>query len=151
MESNDKTKLIIKNRSFSYFDDIIKFEGFDLNNVLIGEKSYRNILVYKNSYKTLMGARLLHIVIDRFIGVYDGSKYLVSFGGEKYDLIYNRIRYLIGVKSSIEYVFCHNSARIKVNSFDCLPLEKTMTFHNVIMFIQSVFNKDKNNNYYIIF
>ena len=58
MESNDKTKLIIKNRSFSYFDDIIKFEGFDLDNVLIGEKSYRNILVYKNSYKTLMGARL---------------------------------------------------------------------------------------------
>ena len=30
--------------------------------------------------------------------VYDGTTYLVLFRGEKYDFIYNRIRYLIGVK-----------------------------------------------------
>ena len=36
MESNDKLKEIdIKNRTCYYFDDIIKMEDFDLNNMLI--------------------------------------------------------------------------------------------------------------------
>ena len=30
-------------------------------------------------------------------------------------------------------------------------LEKKLTFHNVIMLLKSVFNKDKNNYYYNIF
>ena len=64
---------------------------------------------------------------------------------EKYDFIYNRIRYLISVKSDITYAISHNYAKIKVDSFDSLPLEKTMTFHNVIILIKSAFNKDKNN------
>ena len=33
--------------------------------------------------------------IDGFIRVYDRTRYLVLFGSEKYDSIYNRIRYLI--------------------------------------------------------
>ena len=35
-----------------YFDDIIKLENFDLDNVLIDEKSDENILIYDISYKT---------------------------------------------------------------------------------------------------
>ena len=36
MESNDKLKeIVIKNRTCYYFDDIIKMEDFDLNNMLI--------------------------------------------------------------------------------------------------------------------
>ena len=64
---------------------------------------------------------------------------------EKYDFIYNRIRYLISVKSDITYAISHNYAKIKVDSFDSLLLEKTMTFHNDIILIKSAFNKDKNN------
>ena len=37
-----------------YFDDIIKLENFDLDNVLIDEKSDENILIYDISYKTLI-------------------------------------------------------------------------------------------------
>ena len=41
MESNDKlTEIDIKNPICFYFDDIIKFEDFDLDNILIDEKSY---------------------------------------------------------------------------------------------------------------
>ena len=54
--------------------------------------------------------------INIFIKVYDGVRCLVLSGTEKYDLIYNRIRYLIGVKSGIECVFSHNYAEIKVDS-----------------------------------
>ena len=39
---------------------------------------------------------------------------------------------------------------MQVDSYDSLPLEKTLTFH-VMIFIKSVFNKDKNNYYYNIF
>ena len=34
---------------------------------------------------------------------------------------------------------------------DSLPLEKTLTSHNVIILIKSVFNKDENNYCYNIF
>ena len=34
------------------------------------------------------------------------------------DAIYNRVRYLIGVKSGITYVFSHNYAKIKIDSYD---------------------------------
>ena len=42
------------------------------------------------TYKTLIGVKPLHIrfnKVNRFIRVYDGTRYLVSFGPEKYDAI----------------------------------------------------------------
>ena len=84
MESNDKLKEIdIKNRTCYYFDDIIKFEDFDFENILIDKKWCENILVYNISYKNLIPAKPLRIKfkkIDRFIRVDDGTRYLVLFG-----------------------------------------------------------------------
>ena len=89
--------------------------------------------------------------IDGFIRTYDGTRYLVLFGNEKHDSIYNRIRYLISVKSGIAYMNSLIYATIKVDLYDSLPLEKTMTFRNLLILINSVSNKDKNNYYYNIF
>ena len=108
----------------------------------------KSFLVYNISYKTLIGSESLHIrfgKIDGFNRVYDGTGCLVLFDAEKYDFIHNKIRYVIGVKSGITYVFSHNNARIKVDSYNSLSLEKTLTFHNFIILINSVFNKDKND------
>ena len=88
--------------------------------------------------------------MDGFIRVYDGTRYLVLFRSEKHGSIYNRIRYLISVKSGITYIISNNYAKIKVDSYNPLPLEKTANFH-VIIHINSVFNKDKNNYYSNIF
>ena len=126
MESNDKLKETnIKNRMCYHFDDIIKIEDFDLDNILVDEKSYKNILAYDISYKTLNGAKPLRIRFDKIDGfiirVYDGTRYLVLFGGEKYDFIYNRIRYFIEVKSGITYAISRNYAKIKVNSYHFCP------------------------------
>ena len=57
----------------------------------------------------------------------------------------------MGAKSGVTYVISHNYANTKVSSFDSLLLEKTLIYYNVIMHIKSVWNKDKNNYYYIIF
>ena len=47
--------------------------------------------------------------------------------------------------------FSHNYATIKIDSDDNLPLEKTLTLHNVFMLIKSVFNKKQNQYYYNVF
>ena len=47
MKSNDKSKEIdIKKTLCYYFDEIVKIEDFDNDNVLIVKKSYKNILIY---------------------------------------------------------------------------------------------------------
>ena len=48
MEWNEFKKVRIKNRLCYYFDDIIKLEDFDLDNILTDEKSRE---------KTLIGAK----------------------------------------------------------------------------------------------
>ena len=128
MESNDKLNEIdIKNRTCYYLYDTIKIEDFDPDNILLDEKSYENILVYNISFKSLIDSKPLHIIfnkIDGFIRVYDGTRYLVLFGKEKYDFLYNRIRYRISVKSGITYKISHNYGKIKVDSYNSLSLEK---------------------------
>ena len=39
---------------YYYFDDIIKTEDFDFDNILIDGKSYKNILIYNISHKKLI-------------------------------------------------------------------------------------------------
>ena len=53
---------------------------------------------------------------------------MTVFGSEKYDTIYDRIRYLISLKSGITYVFSHYFAKIKVDSYESLSIEKMFTF-----------------------
>ena len=73
--------------------------------------------------------RIRFIKIFGFVIVYDVTRYLILLRGERYDFMYNMIRYLIGVKSSITYVVSHNYAKIQVDSFDSLPLEKTLPYN----------------------
>ena len=83
--------------------------------------------------------------VDEFIILHYGTRYLVLFGNERYDFSCNKIRYITGVKSNVTYVISHNYAKIKVDSYNSLLFAKTLTFHNVILLIKSVFNKDRNN------
>ena len=103
------------------------------------------------SYKTLIGAKPWRIRFDRIEDLVYGTRYLVLFDPKKYDVIFNMIRYLKGVKCDIKYVFCHNYASIKVDSYDSLPLKESLTLHNVITHIKSVLNKDQNHYYYNTF
>ena len=103
-------------------------------------------MIYDISYKTLIVPKSLPIWfsrIDGFIRIYDGTRYLLLCGSEKYDSIYNRINYLISQKSGIKIFFPRNYARIKIALCDVLPLEKTITLY-IITFIKSVFNKNQN-------
>ena len=113
-----------------FFDDIIKIEGFD-------KKQYEYNIGWKSKWKfwfmtihTKFWLVQTHCVLGS-IRVFDGNKYLVLLGSEKYDTIYDRIRYLISVKSGITYVISYNYARIKIDSH-----EKILTLDIVIIFIK---------------
>ena len=114
MESNDELKEIrIKSCTCYFFDDMIKSEDFNLDNILIDEKSQKIFLVYNTSYKTLIDSKSLCIRFDKldgFIRVYDGTRYLVLFGNENYDQI-EQDRYLLSVTSGITYVISCNCAK----------------------------------------
>ena len=72
-------------------------------------------------YKSLIYFKPSRIRFDKIVGfikVFDGARYLVLFGSEKYDFIYKRIRYLISVKCGITYNISHNYAKIKVDSYE---------------------------------
>ena len=58
------------------------------------EKPYQNTSIYDTWHKTFIGAKSLcvwFVKVDEFIRVSDGTRYLVLFGPEKYDAIYNRL------------------------------------------------------------
>ena len=75
MKNNEFKKISIKNRLCYYFDDIIKFGDFDFD-IFLDEKSCESILIYDVSYKTLIGAKPLRILVDKVDGFfrdYDGD------------------------------------------------------------------------------
>ena len=101
-----------------------------------------------------MGAKPLRVRLNKVYGlirVYDGTRNLVLFGPEKYDVIYKRIRYFIGQKTVITYAISHNYAKLKTYSHNSFPPEKTWALHNVITLIKLVFDKDQNLYYCNIF
>ena len=85
----------------------------------------------------LKSQHIRFVKIDGFIRRYDGTRYLVLFGPKKYDEIYDRFRHAVGLISGIIFFFSRDDAKIKTNSDNSLPLEETLTLHNVVMHIKS--------------
>ena len=107
----------------------------DFDNILSDERSYKtyeNILTYGISYKNLMGEKPLHISFDKvdvFIKIYDGTRYLVLISSGWYDEIYNRIRFLISERVILHTdSINHNFARIRIDSYNSLLIEKIPFF-----------------------
>ena len=158
MESKDELKEIdIKNRTCYFFDDIMRAWDrhivSDFSVILLDEKLYKekceSILIYDISYKTSTRAKSLRIrfdEIDGFIKIHNGIRYLVLLHCGWFDKICDRIKYLISEKSGIKDSINHNFARINIDSYHSLPIEKILTCHNVIILIKSVDNKNKNNH-----
>ena len=55
------------------------------------------------------------------------------------------------LKSNVLEIYSHKYITIKVDSDDDLPLEKARNIHNVVIFVESVFNKNYNHCYYETF
>ena len=51
------------------------------------------------------------------------------------------------LKRAVTYIISHYFAKIKVDSYDSLLIEKTLSLNNFVRPIKSVLNKDKNHGY----
>ena len=90
--------------------------------------------------------------INGFIIIHNGIRCLVLFDYGWCDKICDRINYyLISEKSGITDSVNHNFGKIRINSYNSLPIEKMLVFHNVIILLKSLVNKNKNNYYFNIF
>ena len=76
-------------------------------------------MIYDISYKNLISPKPLCIRFDKIDGsikIHGETRCFTLFGFEKYDAVYNRVRYLLSLKSSITYAFSHYCEKIKVDS-----------------------------------
>ena len=74
-----------------------------------------------------MGAKPLHIRIDKidgFIKIHNEIRYLVLFDYSYCNKNSDKIKYLISEKSGITDSINHNFGRIRIDSYDSLPIEK---------------------------
>ena len=62
-----------------------------------------------------------------------------------YNAIFDRIYHLTIDKSATTDSINHNFARIRIDSYISLPIEKALTFLNVIILIKSVVNENKSD------
>ena len=66
--------------------------------------------------------------VDEFIRSYDVIRYLVVLDQNWFDKICNSIKYLISKENSIADSINHNFARIRIDSYNSLPIAKILTF-----------------------
>ena len=108
--------------------DIDPDTGF--SSILLDEKLYigknKYILIYNMLYKTSTDANSLRIrcnKINGFIKIHNKIRYVVLFDDWCDNICYS-IEYLISEKSGITDIINHNFVRIKIDSYNHLPIEK---------------------------
>ena len=79
MESTKQ--IIIKNRKYYFFSDVIRINDFNLDLLKIDQKSYKNINIYcieyitikDNDYVNIYSINLLYFIIDKADGYIEES------------------------------------------------------------------------------
>ena len=156
--SNKIKDIDIKKHKYYFFDDIINIKNFDPNNIKIDEKSYKNTLIYYIGYVRIKDSKYvkcyrvnpLYLIFSKlkgYFGEINKSKYLTLVPtNESKEKLRSKMRYLIRsiTKNSDDYD--EKYMKIKFNSDDELPLNKTIEIYSMIIVVRAVFYE--NNKYY---
>ena len=143
----------IKNRTYYFFDDMINVKNFDPNLLKIDQKSYKNIDIYCNGYITMKDSEYvksnslnpLYLIInevDGYIKKENWNKYLTLVSTDKSKEVLTKYTELLGGIKNISGESGKDFTKIKFNSDDSLPLNKTLKLHNMTIIVRSVFEKD---------
>ena len=93
------------------------------------------------------GAKPLRIIFHKLVeytAKYDKTRYIALFNfAEKCEKRFDRISYLIMLKSNISGFYSHKYTKMEINSNDYLHLEKTNNMDNVIILFKFVLTKTK--------
>ena len=160
--SNKVKDIKIKNRPYYFFNDIIAMENFYPNNIKIDEKSYKNILIYNIRYVTIKeyvktyNVNPLYLIFRYVNGYFEeinGNKYLTLVPTneskekiKKYEELWIKIRDLIRSITKNLDDYDEKYMKIKFDSDDNLPLNKTIEIPIVAIVVRAVFYE--NNKYY---
>ena len=152
----------VKNRAYYFFDDIINTKNFDPNNIEINEKSYENIFIYYIGYVTIKDHKYLNIksvnplylIFRKVNGHFEEinknkSLMLLSTNeskekNKKYEELWSKIRDLIRLITRNSDDYNEKYMKIKFNSDDELPLNKTKEIPSMIMVLELFFMKIAN-------
>ena len=158
----DTTKQInIKNRTYYFYNDIIDLENFDARLLKIDKKSYKDINIYNIGYVTkkkigncmnINSVNPLYLGITRVNGYIEEKgmdKYLVFDSTDenkellkKYNDVFNGIRDKIKEINSNKCDYEKDYMKIKFNSDDGLPLNKSQKFSLMTIIIRCVFEEN---------
>ena len=134
-------ELNIKNRAYYFSDDMINIRNFHADLLNIEKKPHKDVDMYYigyiiikkfNDYENIHSVNSLYLIIHSTTGHFKekyGEKYLIIDLTEKYEEVF------CGIKSEIETInnrkellYEKNYARIGVNTYDDLPLNKQLNF-----------------------
>ena len=146
---------------YYFYNDIINLENFDSSLLKLNKKSYKGISIYNIGYitikkiddcKNIHSVNPLYLLIDHASGYIEEkgvNKYLVFDSTDenkellkKYNDVFNGIMGKIKEVSNDECDYEKDYMKIKFNSDDDLPLNKTLNCHNMTITIRSVFKED---------
>ena len=160
--SNKGKDIDVKSRTYYFFDDIINTKNFDLNNIEINEKSYENILIYYIGYVTIKDYKYLkinsinplYLIFSKVNGYFqeiNKNKYLMLLSTneskekvKKYEEFWSKIRDLISLITRNSDDYDDKYMKIKFNSDDELPLNKTIEIPSMIIVLDLFFMKRAN-------
>ena len=152
----------IKNRAYSFLNDFSSTENFNVNNIKIDEKSYKNLFIYyigfvtvKNDLK-VFSVNPLYLICNKINGYFEeinGSKYLMLIPTneskekiKKYRALRNKIKNLIRIITKKSNDYDEKYMKIKFGTDDELTLNKMITFPIITKVLRAVFHE--NNEYF---
>ena len=158
----DTTKQInIKNRTYYFYNDVIDIENIDAKLLKIDKKSYKDIDIFNITYVTkkkigncmnINSVNPLYLSITRvngYIEEKDSNKYLVFDSTDetkellkKYSDVFDGIIIKIREIDDDWLEHAKDYMKIKFNSDDDLPLNKSLKFRLMTITIRCVFKGD---------
>ena len=154
--------MIIKNRTYYFYNDMINLKNFNSNLLKIGKKHYKRISIYYIAYITIKkidDCENIYSVNPLYLIVNYANGYIEEKNGNKYlifDYSVNENKTLLkkyadvwdGIKNQIKAIngneennYRKDYMKIKFNSDDNLPLSKPLKIHATTIIIRSVFGE----------
>ena len=155
-------QIMIKNRTYYFYNDIIDIETFDSNMLHLDKKSYKDLDIYNIGYVTIKeigqgydinSVNPLYLCIDNangYIEEINEDKYLVFDDTyenkellKRYDDVFNGIMGKIRKLDDdwLEYIKDYMKIRFSSDD-DNLPLNKPLKLYNMTVTIRCVFSED---------
>ena len=151
----------IKNRTYYFYNDIIDLKTFDSNNLKVDKKTYKDLDIFNVAYvtKEKIGCGYDGSSVNPlYLRINDASGYIKEINKDKY-LIFNdtdKNKELLeiqddvfsGIMSKIKKIdddwpeYSKGYKKIKFNSDDNLPLNKTLKIRTMTITIRCVFSEE---------